>query len=74
MAKRKAKEKPTTVDISPGVTMKLGDLVSFYSFGWRYGYLEEIKEKTVVVRPIGPKNGAIPRSVTVEVGDVKRAE
>lgn len=60
----------TTIEVSPGVVVTVGDLVRYYLEGWRVGYLESVKGFTVKIKPIGPRNGSALRSVTVPTTDV----
>lgn len=61
---------PTTVELSPGVVVSVGDLIAYHRNGWHYGHLESIDKHSVKVRPIGPRHG---RLVTVPTDDIKPA-
>jgi putative ribosome biogenesis GTPase RsgA len=50
----------------------VGDLVSYYDEGWRYGYLEAIeKNKTARIKPIAGYKVKVIRCVRTSVEDVK---
>lgn len=71
---RKKESQPAILPVETAALAPVGSLVAYYLDGWRYGYVEEVRKTSVVVRPIAPKNGAQPRSIVVAKEDVKYAD
>jgi hypothetical protein len=68
--KRVKKEKAPLVPLPEGIS--LGDLILYYSDGWRAGHIIETKGRTVGIRAVPAyKSVVIERLVWVQVEDIK---
>lgn len=65
----KKKQVITTIEVSPGVVVSVGDMVRFHRNGWRCGHLESIDGALAKIRPVAPR-GRDVRTVNVPLDDI----